>query len=66
MEHTDMKISLESKLQISSICSLRIRSRKLDIFEKPQHLSSNPSVEHFQLFLPIFRTNSNSTYTGNL
>ena len=35
MECIDMKNSLDSKLQICSICSVRIRSRKWDIFEKP-------------------------------
>ena len=33
MEHIDMKNSLDSKLQIYSICSIRIRSRKLDIIK---------------------------------
>ena len=31
-EYTDVKVSSDSKLQISSICSIRIRSRKRDIF----------------------------------
>ena len=37
MEHIEMKKSLDSKLQIYSICSIRIRSRNWDIFEKPQY-----------------------------
>ena len=35
MEHIDMKNSLDSKLQINSICSITIRSGKRDIVEKP-------------------------------
>ena len=34
MEHVQKKVSLDSKLQIGSICSIRIRSRKQDIFGK--------------------------------
>ena len=41
MEHTDMKNSLDSRLQICSIFSIRICSRKQDIFKKLQHLNSN-------------------------
>ena len=44
MEHKDIKNSLDSKLQVYSICSIRINSRKWDIFEKSQQLTSNPSV----------------------
>ena len=35
MELIDTDYSLDSKLQICSICFIRIRSRKKDIFEKP-------------------------------
>ena len=35
MEHIYKKASPDSKLQISSICSVRIHSRKWDTFEKP-------------------------------
>ena len=35
LEHIDMENSLESKLQVYSICSIRLRSRKGDIAEKP-------------------------------
>ena len=34
MEHVDMKFSLDSKLQIYSICSIRIPPRKWSIFQK--------------------------------
>ena len=34
-EYKDMKCSLDSKLQIGYICSIRIRSRNWDIVEKP-------------------------------
>ena len=44
MEHKDINYSLDSKLQIVSICSIRIRSRKLDMVEKPEQLIFNPSV----------------------
>ena len=44
IEHIDTKSSVDSKLQIYSICSIRTRSRKQDILEKPQQLNSNPSV----------------------
>ena len=40
MDHIEMKNSLESMLQIDLICSIGIRSRNKDIFEKP----SNPHV----------------------
>ena len=33
MEHIGIKVRSDSKLQISSICSIRIHSRKWDIFE---------------------------------
>ena len=36
MEHIESKNSLESKLQINSICSIRIFSRNGDIFDKGQ------------------------------
>ena len=39
-----MNCSLDSKLFFTSICSIRIRSRKWDIFEKPLQHSSNPYV----------------------
>ena len=35
MEHIDMKNSLDSQLQIDSLCSIRIHSRSRDIVEKP-------------------------------
>ena len=35
MEHIDMKNCLDSKLQICSLCFSKIRSRNLDILEKP-------------------------------
>ena len=41
MEDIDMKNSLNSKLQVYSICSIRIRSRKKDIFEKPSLQTRN-------------------------
>ena len=41
MEHIDSKDSLESKLFLMSICSIRIRSITRVIFEKPS--SKNPS-----------------------
>ena len=44
IEHIDIKISLDSRPQIYFICSIRIRSRKWDTFEKLQQLNSNPSV----------------------
>ena len=44
VEHIDMKDSLDSSLQTCSLCSIRIRSRKLDMFKKPQQLNSNLSV----------------------
>ena len=34
MEHVDIENSLDSKLQIHSICFIKIRSRKIDIYEK--------------------------------
>ena len=39
-----MKNSLDSKLQIYFISSIRIRSRKYDIFEKPQQPNFKSSV----------------------
>ena len=41
MEHKGMKTSLDSKLKIYSICSIRIRPRKWDIVEKPLQIISN-------------------------
>ena len=38
MEHIDMKSSLESKLRIGCICSIRILSRNWDIVKKPLQL----------------------------
>ena len=35
MEHIEIKVSSDSELQIGSICSIRIRSRKWVISEKP-------------------------------
>ena len=37
-----MKDSLDSKLQIYSICSIRIRSRNWDIVEKPRMHNFDP------------------------
>ena len=52
MEHIDMKNNLDSKLQLYSVYSIRILSRKLDIFEKPQQLNSNPCMlSVYKLFL---------------
>ena len=42
-EHIENKNSLESKLQMDSFCSVRIRSRIWNIFKKPLQLISNPS-----------------------
>ena len=44
MEHIEKICSLGSRLFFISICSIRIRSRKLDIFEKPLRYISNPYV----------------------
>ena len=44
MEHIDVKNSSESKLKINSICSIRIRSRKYEIFEILQQLNPNSFV----------------------
>ena len=44
MEIIGTKNSLDFKLYIECVCSIRIRSRKRDIFGKPQQLNSNPSV----------------------
>ena len=46
-EHIGKICSSESTLLFISICSVRIRSRKEDIFEKPLQLNSNPSVKLF-------------------
>ena len=43
MEHIEMVCSLEFELFFISICSIRIRSRKRDIFKIPHQLNSNPS-----------------------
>ena len=43
MERICMKNSLDSKLQVYSICSIIIRSRKRDIFGKLQQLNFNQS-----------------------
>ena len=44
MEHIDIEVSPESKLQISSIFSVKIRFGKLDIFEKPLQLILNCEI----------------------
>ena len=44
VEAIDIKNSLDCKLQIYFICSIRIRSRKRDIVEKPLQHNSNPNV----------------------
>ena len=44
MEHLESICSLESRLTLMFTCSLRIRSRKRNIFEKPRQLNSNPYV----------------------
>ena len=59
MEHIDVKNSLNSKLQIYFICSIRIYSRKRDIIEKPlQHIQplcteflQNRILEKFHLYV---------------
>ena len=38
MEHIDMKSSLDPKLQIGFMCSIRICSRNRNIIEKPVQL----------------------------
>ena len=48
MEHIDMKCSLDYKLQIGYICSIRISYRNQDIIEKPMQLVWNP-CENFNL-----------------
>ena len=48
MEHTDIKISLDSKLQIGYKCSIRTRSRNWDMVEKLMQLILNPCVRHFK------------------
>ena len=53
MEDIEKICSLESTLLFISICSVRIRSRKEDIFEKPLQLNSNPSVKFFLVPLGI-------------
>ena len=47
VEHIDMKSSLDSKLQIGYIRSIRICSRNEDIVEKPRQLKFN----HFDYLL---------------
>ena len=42
MEHIGIKVNLDFKLQINSLCSIRIRSRKLDIGGLLPQLVSNP------------------------
>ena len=49
MEHTHMKSSLDPKVQIYFIHSIRIRSIKQDIFEKPQLFNSNPTENEISL-----------------
>ena len=44
MEHIKLIRSLESKLHLISICSIRIPSRNRDIIEKPLQLNNNPYV----------------------
>ena len=44
MERVSWKDSQECKLQIDSICSIRIRSRNGDIFKKPSRQKSRSSV----------------------
>ena len=41
MEYIDIKVSLDYKLQISSICSIGTLSINWDIFQKLLHLNSN-------------------------
>ena len=41
MKHIGIKVSSDSKLQISSICSVRIRPRKQVILEKPLQIISS-------------------------
>jgi len=44
MEHIDIKVRPDSKLQIGSICSIRIRSGSWDTVEKPLQIILNPYV----------------------
>ena len=53
MEHIDTKNSSEHKLQISSIRSIKIRSRKQDIFEKLQHPNSKVYIINYEFELSL-------------
>ena len=53
MEYITMKNSSDSKLKMYSTCSIRIRSRKQDILEKPQQHNSDQSEKHEKLFDPV-------------
>jgi len=56
MEHIQSKDSLEVKLQTDFICSIRIVSRKCDIFEKPRaSFISKPSYGRQQNLLKKIR-----------
>ena len=56
MEHVDMKGSLDSKLQIDSVCPIRIPSRNWDIFENGRKTyQSNPSCQKRPKTLTPFR-----------
>ena len=41
MEHIELNCSFDSKVFFLSLCSIRIRSRKWDIFKKPQQVNSS-------------------------
>ena len=60
MEDIEMKNSLVSELQIDSICSIRIRSRNGDIFEKRANLPYYQRV-----IFPLPRTHAPRYYAAN-
>ena len=53
MEHIERICSLESELTLMSICSVRIPSRKWDIFEKLNFVTSVPE-KHWGEFADYF------------
>ena len=53
MKHIDTKNSSEYKLQIGSICSIKIRSRKQDIFEKLQQHDSKAFIINYEFELSL-------------
>ena len=60
MGHIDMKNNLDSKLQIRSICSVRIQSRSRDISNNhtsvPFSTLKPPPLEHRQHPIPVVYT----------